>query len=56
MLPGTVSGARGCVTFQFAMHRPARGNKPHLATARTLYREMDMQFWLEQAQTETALG
>jgi hypothetical protein len=24
----------------------------HLATATTLYREMDMRFWLEQAETE----
>jgi hypothetical protein len=28
--------------------------KQHLATATTLYREMDMRFWLEQA--ETVLG
>jgi hypothetical protein len=24
----------------------------HLATATTMYREMDMRFWLEQAETE----
>jgi hypothetical protein len=24
----------------------------HLATATTMYREMDMQFWLEQAEAE----
>jgi hypothetical protein len=24
----------------------------HLATATTMYREMDMRFWLEQAKTE----
>jgi transcriptional regulator of acetoin/glycerol metabolism len=28
--------------------------REHLATATTMYREMDMRFWLEQA--ETALG
>ena len=26
--------------------------REHLATARTLYREMDMRFWLEQAEAE----
>jgi hypothetical protein len=26
----------------------------HLATATTMYREMDMRFWLEQAQAEMA--
>jgi hypothetical protein len=26
--------------------------RQHLATATTLYREMDMQFWLEQAEAE----
>jgi hypothetical protein len=26
----------------------------HLATAGTMYREMDMRFWLEQAETEMA--
>jgi transcriptional regulator with AAA-type ATPase domain/tetratricopeptide (TPR) repeat protein len=30
--------------------------KEHLATATTMYREMDMQFWLEQAQLETKQG
>jgi hypothetical protein len=26
----------------------------HLATATTMYREMDMRFWLEQAESETS--
>lgn len=28
--------------------------REHLATASTMYREMDMQFWLRQADAETA--
>jgi hypothetical protein len=27
--------------------------REHLTTATTMYREMDMQFWLEQAEAET---
>jgi hypothetical protein len=27
--------------------------KEHLSTATTMYREMDMRFWLEQAEAET---
>jgi hypothetical protein len=28
--------------------------REHLITATTMYREMDMRFWLEQAEAETA--
>jgi hypothetical protein len=28
----------------------------HLTTATTMYREMDMRFWLEQAEAEAAAG
>ena len=28
----------------------------HLTTATTMYREMDMQFWLERAKVEMGLG
>jgi hypothetical protein len=33
-------------------HRPTRAAHEHLTVATTLYREMDMQFWLDQAETE----
>jgi hypothetical protein len=38
----------GSLHAKAGQHEDAR---EHLATAMTLYREMDMQFWLEQAET-----
>ena len=36
-------------------HTGARGQaQEHLGTATTLYREMDMRFWLEQAEVEAS--
>ena len=31
------------------------GAQEHLTTAATMYREMDMRFWLMQAETETTV-
>jgi hypothetical protein len=36
--------------------RKADQAKQHLATAMTMYREMDMRFWLEQAEGQIRLG
>ena len=49
MLAPTATSALGKLSRLIGQREQAQ---KHLATATTMYREMDMRFWLEQAEAE----
>jgi hypothetical protein len=48
---GTGEGHAGLSKLYWRMGKPHEAHE-HLTTATTMYREMDMPFWLEQAEAE----